>query len=85
MNEDLTKDDYQAAVIACHVAARMLAQHPIDKLLEAIERADSIGPILDPSLWMKKRDAMNDDREVLRAARKLAEIGRHLAEQEEEV
>lgn len=78
MNEDLTKDDYQAAVIACHVAARMLAQHPVEKLLEAIERADSVGPLLDPTLWMKKRGAMNEDREMLKAALKLSKLGQKL-------
>ena len=73
--------EYQQAVLVCHMAARMLAAHDLKGLIADIDRADAVGPIVDPSLWMKKRGAMREDLEVLRAALPLAQLGRELAEQ----
>jgi hypothetical protein len=63
--------EYQAAVRGSALVARMLAQYDIPQLLEAIERADSFGCFIDPTLWQQKRKAMNEDRELLEAALKL--------------
>ena len=69
---------YRAAVLAAHIAARILAQHPIRELLQDIERADAVGPLFNPTLWMEKHAAMEEDRELLQAALSLAAIGRKL-------
>lgn len=78
----MTRDEYQQAVTACAISAGVLAQHGIDSAIRSIDLADSVGPIVDPSLWMKKRGAMGEDRELLLAARKLAELGRRMKEED---
>jgi hypothetical protein len=69
---------YRTAVLACHVAARMLAEHELAELLADIERADTMGPFLDPTLWRDRRAAMLEDREVIAAAMNLWKLGRKL-------
>lgn len=68
--------EYRAAVLACHMAANLLAQHDLGAVLEAIERAHGIGPILDPTLYRSRSKLMDEDAEVVRAAMKLAKYGR---------
>jgi hypothetical protein len=46
----------------------MIYVHDIPKLLADIERADAVGWAIDPTLYRDKVDAMNEDREVLKAA-----------------
>ncbi|OHD23791.1 MAG: hypothetical protein A2Y38_17015 [Spirochaetes bacterium GWB1_59_5] len=64
----MNEAEYKAAVIAAVTCARMLAQHDIPALLEAIDYAESVGPIIDPTLWRNKAKAMSEDRELLLAA-----------------
>lgn len=71
--------EYRAAVQAAVLCAKLLEQHDIPQLLRDIEHADAVGPILNPTLWMQKHGAMNEDREVLRAALALRNIGVKLA------
>lgn len=60
-----------------HQAAmtRMVDTQPI---LDAMSRADTLGPILDPTLWMNTHVALDQQRQVVEAyatfKRKIAEI-----------
>ncbi len=71
-------EEYRSALRTCALAAQLLAQHDIPKLLADIEHADSFGPLLDPTLWRDKHKAMNEDREMFRAALSLRVIGMKL-------
>ncbi len=46
----------------------MLYIYDIQHMLRDIDHADSVGPLLDPTLWMKKGQQMREDREILKAA-----------------
>jgi hypothetical protein len=59
---------YQDAVIACVAARRALKVHDLAGLLEAIEHAGAVAPILDPTLYREKASAMEEDRRLLEAA-----------------
>lgn len=61
-------ETYRSAVLMCAMAGNALAQHDLPKLLEAIEHAHAIGPILDPTLYRDKMPAMEQDKELLLAA-----------------
>lgn len=61
-------DAYQDAVRACALLAGLLLMHDLPGLLRAIERADAIGPLVDPTLWRDKGAAMLQDKELLEAA-----------------
>lgn len=73
-------ETYQTAVLAVHVAAKMLAQHDLPRLLADIAKANAIGPLLDPTLWRDKNRAMLEDREALQAALPLYRLGKKLEE-----
>jgi len=61
-------EEYQSAVRTCALVAQMLAQHDIPQLLRDIGRADLVGPLLDPTLWLAKHQAMLEDKSLLEAA-----------------
>lgn len=65
---------YRSAVATAQLCAQLLSQHDLPQLLRDIERADAIGPILDPTLWRDKNKAMEEDKELLEAANKLRAI-----------
>ena len=71
----MTKEEYQHAVLSCVLAAKMLVVYDIPKLIEAIDRADAVGPILDPTLWREKHRAMDEDRQIIEAALPLWKVG----------
>lgn len=59
---------YQAALKACAEACRIVCQHDIKGLLEAIEHAQTAGPLLDPTLYRDRAEALDLDAELLRLA-----------------
>ncbi len=59
---------YRQAVMMAIAAARVLATYDLPELLRAIGHADSIGPLLNPTLWIEKNKAMAENAELLRAA-----------------
>lgn len=61
-------ENYQTARLACEMAKDVLAQYDFRKLLDDIAKADSIGAMVDPTLYRSKRQAMQEDREVFEAA-----------------
>lgn len=61
-------EEYRAAVTACALACRFLQAHDIPKLLRDIEHAEATGPIFNPTLWIEKHKAMEEDKKLLSAA-----------------
>lgn len=76
----MTKEEYQASVAACYTCAAMLAQFDLREVLQRIETADVVGPILDPTLWMQNSDKMQEDKTAVKAALELSEFGRRVSE-----
>lgn len=76
-------DEHQSAVCAAVVCARMLKQYDIPELLRAADRAEAVGPFLDPTLWQKKHKALAEDKEMLEAALPLWRLAKHLEERNE--
>ncbi len=70
--------EYREAVHACTLVASLLRAHDLPAMLEAIDRAHAVGPIVDPTLYRAKVGAMLEDREVLAAALPLWRIGEKL-------
>lgn len=71
-------EQYRADMTAVYTAAALLADVPVDRMLAAIDTADAVAPILDPTLYQRQARAMHEDRDALRAAVPLAELGRAL-------
>jgi hypothetical protein len=71
-------EEYQVAIRTVAMIAKLLAQHDIPGLLRSIETADAVGPIFDPTLWMKKSEAMAEDKYMLTQAMPLYFLGKKL-------
>lgn len=73
---------YQEGLINAHMLAALVRAADIDfgAMLEAIQYADTLGPIVDPTAWMKGEKAMCEDKRVLeilgRARRELDALHR---------
>lgn len=69
---ELTREEkierYRHARFACEAAREFLRELPLEELLREIDLADTLGPMLDPTAWMKKGPAMREDRAVFAAA-----------------
>ena len=66
-------DDYQNNVKRLAMVASLIKDIPVALLLEEVKRAESVGPILDSTLWREKSDAMAMDKKLLEAALPLVE------------
>jgi hypothetical protein len=72
----MSTETYQSAVLSAKLCADLLRHHDIPEILGAIERAETLGPVLDPTLYRQKIRVMEEDRELLRAAQVLRKFGR---------
>jgi len=79
MSED-SKGEWQDSLRLVAMAALALESIDIPKMLERIDHADTVAPFFDPTLYMKKVDAMHQDREMLKAALPLWRFGKKIAE-----
>jgi len=78
MSGELKKIEFQGAVHSAVLCAKLLQAHDLPAMLAAIEHADAIGPLADPTLWNQNHKAMQQDREVLEAALPLWQLGKKL-------
>lgn len=63
-------EQYQAARMACELVKGLLKQHDLEQLIKDIDFADNTAWFTDPTLWIEKKKAMDEDREVFAAALK---------------
>jgi hypothetical protein len=73
-------EQYKQALMAARMCATLMAVHDIPKMLEAISRSESLGPLLDPTAWIKNHKAMEEDKGLLTAAAPIAALGKSLLE-----
>lgn len=71
---------YRHAVLQVHAAAALLQQHDLPGLLQAIDRADTVGPMLDPTAWKANRGVMAEDKTALTSAHSLWLFGQRMEE-----
>lgn len=74
----MAQNEYQHAVTACYVAASMLMQFDLDAVLEQISEAEAVGPLIDPTLYREKGGAMQEDKQIVEAARQLQRVAKRL-------
>lgn len=60
--------DYQTAIRACATAGAMISQCDLPEILAAISRAETLGPIVDPTLYIRKHKSMEQDKRLVEAA-----------------
>ena len=74
----MTQEEYQNTLRVCAMLAGFVGEHDIPKMLEMIERADSFGCMIDPTLYREKHGAMMEDKELLEAVLPLWRIAKKL-------
>lgn len=73
---DLAVVEYQDQLKRLALVAQLIRDIPVAKLLADVDRANSIGPILHPTLWREKANAMALDKKLLEAALPLVKWAR---------
>ena len=76
--------EYQNTVMTCAMAARIMLALDIPKILEDIEKAEALGPMLDPTLYREKGQAMSEDKRILEAALPLWRICKKMEKRQAE-
>jgi hypothetical protein len=59
--------EYEAEIVKVRLFASILQGVPLERMLEQAERADSIGAMIDPTLYREKMNGLDMDIELLRA------------------
>jgi len=80
----MEKAEYLGTLRVVRQCALMLSQVPIPEAIQTAERADAIGPILDPTLYRTKHAVLQVDIEFMRASLELRKLGLKLFAQLEE-
>lgn len=70
--------DYACTLRTAHLAMRLLSQWDVPAVLRAQEQAHAVGPILDPTLYRQRAEALRQDQEILRATLPLWRLARKL-------
>jgi len=78
----MDKTEYMTTLSSVSVAMGLLADTDIPAVLQAIANADAIGPIFNPTLWMEKHRAMDENKELLEAALPLWRMAQKLKSME---
>ena len=72
----LSPDEFQTGMWLATNLAKQALLVPVTELRKAVELADSLGPILDPTAWIRGRDNLPQQRELLVAVERLAQVAR---------
>lgn len=59
---------WQSTVMACAGAVQTLALLPLAELIAAGEHSQSVGPLINPTVWRDKNVPLSQDLELLKAA-----------------
>ena len=71
-------EEYQSMVQLCYALGVMAEAVPTEVLLASIERADSVGWFIDPTLWRDKGPALRQDKKIVEAIRYLKLVMKEL-------
>jgi hypothetical protein len=75
----MSPEEYRIVQVAAHRLRQAAMEIPLEKYdeaLAAIDGAEALGPILDPTLARAAQGRMAQDREAIAACRDLARLGR---------
>lgn len=65
--DELLDTEYKAYLQKVYLIGRVLMDVPCQAMIDRMQMADTLGPMLDPTLWMRGHQPMNQQREALKA------------------
>ncbi len=63
----MDREEYQSNLVKCWLLASCAEDIPTSEMLVAIDHADAVVPIVDPTLWIRKSSAMAEDKKIVEA------------------
>ena len=66
---EITTANYEPNLKSLWALAQLVDEAPLDEMIAAAARADTVGALLDPTLYRVKAEALREDLEMLRALR----------------
>lgn len=80
MPNKMTDAEYQETQQQLLLMAQMISNMPdLSKFLERINTAESVGPMLDPTSWLKGRGNLDKIKKLARAAWEFQKAAREVA------
>lgn len=77
----MSDEEYTQIQQTLVIAAQLLLPLDLDRFLQAINHAETVAPILDPTLWIRGSRKLEQVKELAEAARKMQAIAqRHFEE-----
>jgi len=70
----MTKEEYQETQTRLILIRQICEGIPLDAFLRAIADADTVGPIVNPTLWMKGHRELEKIRDLAKALRAFAAL-----------
>ena len=61
-------ESYRSAILGVLSVAHLIRHLDFAAMIKAIDHADTVGPLLDPTLYRRKQKALLEDRGLLEAA-----------------
>lgn len=65
----ISNEEYGGCLVQVWALASVLEQLPLKEVLEKMEYAETVVPMLDPTLWRSKAAAFGEDKRVVRILR----------------
>jgi len=81
MSDRITEEEYLALQSQMFTVAGIVADWKIVQMLEAINTADSVGPLVDPSLWMRGHEHMDRVKQLVIAFKEVQSVAVKMREE----
>lgn len=72
----LTEDQYMDVQNELLMLCSLMARLPLEEFLEDINRAETVGPIVDPTLYIQGREPLSQIKSLAEAASKVSQVYR---------
>lgn len=72
----MTDEEYLTVQHQLQAIGGLILGMDLDGFLERIERAETLTPVLDPTLWMRGADKLREVREIAEAVRSVQTVAR---------
>lgn len=71
-----TDSQYRRDLMIAWQVWRLVQRMPLEEMVDAIGTAEALGPILDPTLYGKNGEAMQEDKQLLEALQRVKAVNR---------
>ena len=70
MRQEISNVEYEMTQAQIVMMARFVRDLPLEDFLQAIDRAEAVGPMVDPTLYIRGRDKLEQIKKMAQGLRK---------------